>query len=145
VWVIDGKSCNARVTRGCARTPVRVAAGPGARGIALNERTNTVYVANTAAGTVSVIDGSTCNATVHLGCRRAAPQAAVGISPRRVAVDEMTNTVYVTNAGSNSVTMLNGRTCNGGDHRGCGAVSAVPGAGPAAGPTTAKPSRLPVA
>ena len=45
--------------------------------------------------------------------------APVGISPRRIAVDESTNTIYVTNAGSNSVTMLNGRTCNGRVHSGC--------------------------
>jgi YVTN family beta-propeller protein len=123
VWVIDGKSCNAHVRSGCARTPVRVAAGPGARGIALNARTDTIYVANTAAGTVSVIDGSTCNATVHSGCARQAPQTAVGISPRRVVVDEVTNTVYVTNAGSNSVSVLNGRTCNGRVHSGCARVA----------------------
>ena len=38
---------------------------------------------------------------------------------RFMAVDEATNTVYVTNAGSNTVTMLNGRTCNGRVHTGC--------------------------
>ena len=81
VWVIDGRTCNARVPSGCAGRPARVAAGPGARGIALNERTDTIYVANTAVGTVSVIDGSSCNAMVHRGCRQAAPQAPVGISP----------------------------------------------------------------
>lgn len=147
VWVIDGRTCNARVPSGCTRRPARVAAGPGARGIALNERTDTIYVANTAVGTVSVIDGSSCNATVHRGCRRSAPQAPVGISPRRVVVDEATNTVYVTNAGSNSVTMLNGRTCNGRVHRGCGAGPAVsaPGSGTAPGRSTTKPSTVPVA
>jgi DNA-binding beta-propeller fold protein YncE len=118
--VINGKTCNATTTRGCRQKPVRVLAGAGARGIAINERTNTVYVANTVAGTVSVIDGSTCNATVHKGCRRRAAVASVGLSPRRVAVDELTNTVYVTNAGSNTVTMLNGRTCNGRVRSGCG-------------------------
>jgi YVTN family beta-propeller protein len=123
VWVIDGKACNAHVRSGCARPPVRVAAGPGARGIALNSKTDTVYVANTAAGTVSVIDGSTCNATVHRGCGQSAPQTAVGISPRRVVVDEVTNTVYVTNAGSNSVSVLDGRTCNGRVHAGCARVA----------------------
>jgi DNA-binding beta-propeller fold protein YncE len=147
VWVIDGRSCNARVKSGCARAPMRVAAGPGARGIALNERTDTVYVANTAAGTVSVINGATCNALVHRGCGQAAPQAAVGISPRRVVVDEVTNTVYVTNAGSNSVTMLNGRTCNRSERRGCEPSVLAPGPGPGAatGPTTTKPSTTPVA
>ena len=99
---------------------MRVRAGLGARGIAVNEATDTVYVANTAANTVSVIDGSTCNGRVHSGCGRHAGVAPVGMSPRRVAVDEVTNTVYVTNAGSNTVTVLNGRTCNGRVHRGCG-------------------------
>jgi YVTN family beta-propeller protein len=145
VWVIDGKRCNARVRSGCGSTPARVAAGPGARGIALNQRTDTVYVANTAAGTVSVIDGSTCNASVRAGCHQSAPQAPVGISPRRVVVDEVTNTVYVTNAGSNSVTVLNGRTCSGRMHRGCEAVASVAGPGGSTGPTATKPSTVPTA
>lgn len=144
VWVIDGNSCSALRSGGCARTPMRVAAGPGARGIALNQRTDTVYVANTAAGTVSVIDGSTCNATVRRGCGQVAPQAPVGVSPRRVVVDEVTNTVYVTNAGSNSVTMLNGRTCNGRESGGCQAVT-LPGFGPGNGTTTTQPTTVPIA
>jgi YVTN family beta-propeller protein len=119
VSVIDGKTCNARVRSGCRHRPVRIAAGLGARGIAVNEVTHTVYVANTAANTVSVIDGARCNGSVHSGCGRRAAVAAVGISPRRVAVDERTNTVYVTNAGSDTVTMLDGRTCSGRVHRGC--------------------------
>jgi YVTN family beta-propeller protein len=145
VWVIDGKSCNARTRSGCGRTPSRVQAGPGARGIALNEKTDTVYVANTAAGTVSAIDGSTCNARVRSGCRQSAPQAPVGISPRRVVVDEATNTVYVTNAGSNSVTMLNGRTCNGHVHDGCGTPVPASGGGTATAPTTTERATLPTA
>ncbi len=48
--------------------PARVLAGIGARGIAVNEATNTIYVANTAANTVSVIDGANCDATVESGC-----------------------------------------------------------------------------
>jgi DNA-binding beta-propeller fold protein YncE len=119
VSVIDGSTCNATVRSGCRRRPVRARAGAGARGIAVDEATNTVYVANTAADTVSVIDGATCNARVHSGCSRRAAVADVGLSPRRVAVDETTHTVYVTNAGSNSVTLLDGRTCNGRTHAGC--------------------------
>ena len=145
VSVIDGRTCNARVTSGCRATPVHVLAGAGARGIAVNERTHTVYVANTAAGTVSVIDGSSCNATVHRGCGQVAPQAPVGLSPRRVAVDEVTNTIYVTNAGSDSVTMLNGRTCSARVHTGCGERALTPGSGTTPAPTTTKPSTLPVA
>jgi DNA-binding beta-propeller fold protein YncE len=127
VSVIDGRTCNARVRSGCRQKPFHVLAGPGARGIAVDEQTGTVYVANTAANTVSVIDGATCNATVHSGCGQRAAAAPVGTSPRRVAVDERTNTVYVTNAFSNSVTMLNGHTCNGRVHTGCRRPSTVPG------------------
>lgn len=119
VSVIDGRSCNATTVSGCRRTPVHVLAGAGARGIAVNEATNTIYVANTVSNTVSVINGATCNATVHTGCGQRAAVAPVGVSPRRIAVDELTNTIYVTNAGSNTVTMLNGRTCNGRVHTGC--------------------------
>jgi hypothetical protein len=43
----------------------------------------------------------------------------------------VTNTIYVTNAGSNSVTMLDGRTCNGQVHSGCGPAAAPPKAQPA--------------
>src|SRR5947199_84054 len=106
VAVIDGKTCNARVQSGCRQKPVRVRVGAGARGIAVNAVTHTVYVANTVENTVSVINGASCNATVHAGCGRRAAVAPVGLSPRRVAVDELTNTIYVTNAGSNTVTML---------------------------------------
>ncbi len=130
VSVIDGRTCNARGFTGCRQKPVHVLAGSGARGIAVDEQTGTVYVANTNANTVSVIDGMTCNARVHRGCGQRAPVAPVGMSPRRVAVDERTNTVYVTNAFSNSVTMLDGQTCNGRVHTGCRRAVAASGATP---------------
>ena len=119
VSVIDGNTCNGHVHSGCRKAPLRVRAGAGARGIAINQRTDTIYVANTAAGDVSVIDGRTCNAAVHTGCSKRPAVAPVGLSPRRLVVDELTNTIYVTNAGSNSVTMLDGRTCNATTHTGC--------------------------
>ena len=120
VSVIDGNTCNAQTVVGCRQKPVHVLAGAGARGIAVNEATDTVYVANTIANSVSVIDGSKCNASVQSGCSQHAPAAPVGVSPRRVAVDESTNTIYVTNAGSNTVTMLDGRTCSAQVRTGCG-------------------------
>ncbi len=125
VSVIDGTTCNATATSGCRQKPVHVLAGAGARGIAVNEVTNTIYVANTVANTVSVINGATCNATVQTGCSQRAAVVPVGVSPRRVAVDELTNTIYITNAGSNTVTMLNGRTCNGRVHKGCGQAGTI--------------------
>ena len=42
VAVIDGNTCNARVTSGCRKRPAHVLAGAGASGIAVNEKTNTM-------------------------------------------------------------------------------------------------------
>ncbi len=130
VSVLDGATCNATTTRGCRGRPVRVLAGAGARGIAVDEQTNTVYVADTAADAVSVIDGATCNATVHSGCGQRAPMAPVGVSPRRIAIDETNDTIYVTNAGSNTVSVIDGATCSGSVERGCGHWRSVPPAAP---------------
>jgi YVTN family beta-propeller protein len=123
VWVIDGKTCNDATSSGCRQPPAHVRAGLGARGITVDQATDTVYVANTFADTVSVIDGATCNATVRSACDQNPAAAPVGISPRRIVVDPRTETVYVTNAGSNTVTMLNGRTCDGKVHSGCGTAA----------------------
>ena len=60
---------------------MHVLAGAGARGIAVNELTDTIYVANTMANTVSVIDGAICNARVHSGCGQLAAVASVGTAP----------------------------------------------------------------
>jgi DNA-binding beta-propeller fold protein YncE len=75
---------------------------------------------------------------VHSGCGQRAAVAAVGVSPRRVAVDELTNTVYVTNAASNTVTMLDGRTCNGHVDAGCGPVGSPSGTTPSTNAPTKK-------
>jgi len=120
VWVIDGKSCDGAISSGCRRAPAHVRAGPGARGIAVDEATDTIYVADTFDNTVSVINGASCNARMHSACDQKPAMAPVGNSPRRVAVDPRTDTVYVTNADSNSVTILDGRTCDGHMHGGCG-------------------------
>jgi YVTN family beta-propeller protein len=127
VSVVDGRICSGTDSSGCGRRPLHIKAGLGARGVALDEQTRTLYVANSGDNTVSVIDAATCNARVQSGCRRPAPAVPVGISPRRVAVDELTNTVYVTNAGSDSVSMLDGGTCNGRVRAGCGSVAVTPG------------------
>ena len=87
VWVIDGKT-HARVRSGCGRTLARVPAGPGARGIA-PERTDTIYVANTAAGTVSVIDGSRRLSAAAVARQRRRHRSG---SAHGAVVDDVTNT-----------------------------------------------------
>jgi YVTN family beta-propeller protein len=120
VSVINGATCNAHVTRGCNQTPATVHVGNGPDALAVNDVTDTIYVANGNSNTVSVIDGATCNATIRSGCHRAPRQVKVGVSPQGVAIDQTTDTIYVTNNGPNTVSVINGATCNATRHSGCG-------------------------
>jgi len=92
-------------------------------GVAVDEATDTLYVANLQGSTVWVIDGATCNATDQQGCSRPPATVAVGNGPYALAVDEATDTVYVTNpsaAGSgDTVSVINGATCNAATQSGC--------------------------
>lgn len=123
VAVIDATSCNARVVTGCARTPISVPSGHGGIGITVDEATDTIYVANGGDDTVSVIDGSTCNATVTAGCASDHPTVPVGSLPSHVAVDQESHTLYVSNEGGTgpggTVSMIDTSSCNGHTTVGC--------------------------
>jgi YVTN family beta-propeller protein len=79
--------------------PLPAGSQPGA--VAVNPATDTIYVANRANGSVTVIDGTTNTA---LGT------VTVGTSPVDVAVNAVTDKVYVANSLSNNVTVINGIT-----------------------------------
>ncbi len=68
--------------------------------VAVNPITNTVYVANSADGSVTVINGE-INTTATV---------TVGTTPNAVAVNPVTNQIYVMNGGSGSVTVIDGAT-----------------------------------
>ncbi|MEO5820398.1 MAG: hypothetical protein ABIT71_07800 [Vicinamibacteraceae bacterium] len=67
----------------------------------INTRTNRIYVANTHADTVSVVDGRT---------NRVVATVPAGDGPWALAVNPMTNTIYVANRLSDTVTVIDGRT-----------------------------------
>ena len=69
--------------------PEKIAIGPK----------NTLYVANLRSDTLSIISTSKNTKTTDI---------QVGIAPRSIAVDFSSNTIYVANAGSNSVSAING-------------------------------------
>jgi DNA-binding beta-propeller fold protein YncE len=82
-----------------------------------------VYVTNNAfgdsPGTVSVINTATCNGTDTSGCGGPFPVAATGISPVFIVADTRTDTLYVTDFSSASVTILDGSRCNAETTAGC--------------------------
>ena len=106
-------------------------------GVAVDRATNTIYVANALSNSVSVIDGSTCNATDASRCSPIAKLTHVGPLPIWVTFDQTTGTLYVTDGltktgeDGNTIAVLNGNICNARDASGCGqrpaAIVTVPG------------------
>jgi YVTN family beta-propeller protein len=127
VSVIDAASCNASVTLGCGGAVATIPVGEGPRRVAIDGATNTVYVSNFGGGsghTVSVVDGSRCDAAVTSGCGQIAATVTVGLAPQGMVVDDATRTLYVANQGFNdapgSVSLVDAVTCNGTRTDGCG-------------------------
>jgi YVTN family beta-propeller protein len=129
--VINTRSCNARDTAGCAQVPVTVAAGKGPTALAVDQATGTIYVADVASDTVSVVNGATCNASRTSGCGQRPRSVRVPAGPNAVAVDHATGTVYVTSGGINfsgtgdRLAVINGTTCNSKITSGCGQAAAT--------------------
>jgi YVTN family beta-propeller protein len=59
VSVVDGTTCNATTQTGCSTLPETIPVGAGPEGLAVDSATDTVYVADSTAVDVSVIDEST--------------------------------------------------------------------------------------
>jgi DNA-binding beta-propeller fold protein YncE len=123
VSVINGATCNASDHSGCGHLAATATAGAQPEGIAVDEHTNTIYVANNAdgdsPGTVSVINGTTCNGADTTGCGRHFPTAATGIAPVQIAIDTRTDNLYITDIASAQVTVLKGARCNAEVTSGC--------------------------
>jgi len=129
VYVIDGATCDAANISGCGQTPatVTLAANPpvgsNPSGIAVDQATDTIYTANIAdgehPGTISVINGATCNGHDSGGCDQAPTTAPAGFGTGGITVDQLTNQVYATNIEDTSVTTINGNRCNGTNASGC--------------------------
>ena len=119
VSVVNGATCNATNSSGCGQTPALVNVGSFPFALAIDELTNTIYVVNAGDNTVSVIDGATCDGSNTSGCGQTPPTVAVGNGPDGVAVNPLTNTIYVANGVDNTVSVIDGATCDA-EHAGCG-------------------------
>jgi len=129
VYVINGATCDAANMSGCGQSPAAVKLAPhppvGSNpvGIAVDQATDTIYTSNLAdgeyPGTVSVINGATCNGSDHAGCGQSPATAPAGFGANQITVDQLTNQVYATSIEDTSVIVINGNTCNGANATGC--------------------------
>jgi YVTN family beta-propeller protein len=119
VWVLNGATCNATQTSGCTKFAPVTAIGPAPGGVTANPNTKTVYAANQADNTVSVIDTTVCNSKHLAGCSQSWPTIAVGNNPRFIGINKITNTIYVSNLLDGTLSVVNAATCNGSTTSGC--------------------------
>ena len=97
VSVIDTRRCDARDVSQCKGPWPTITVGKLPAGIAVDQQTDTVYVASVGDNSVSVFNGATCNATDTSGCGQTPASVPVGLEPLSVFADPANHTVYVTN------------------------------------------------
>ena len=151
--MINGATCNA------GRNHRLRAADPGDAGgnvpvsVAINQQTNTAYVGDSAefdgfpSWTVSVLDTATCNtAATRPDAAPNPPAITTQLNPYAVAVDQATDTVYATNLQDvnrnpgDSVSVIDGATCNATVTSGCGnPPRPLPSAAFPSGPLSTRP------
>jgi DNA-binding beta-propeller fold protein YncE len=136
ISVIDTRHCNAHDVSRCEGPWPTITVGNGKptdlpSGIAIDQKTDTVYVANAGANTVSVFNGATCNAEVTVGCSQKPAEVPVGPGPLTLFNDPASHTVYIANCGSScangtkastTVSLLDTATCNATDLADCPAT-----------------------
>ena len=123
VSVIDGAACNGRTGRGCGKVPATVTVGANPNALAVDQASDTVYVANLVNefndGWVSVINGATCNGHTTAGCGQTPATVPTGTGAGSVVVDGALHTVFAANAGDDTLSAINTRTCHGTVTSGC--------------------------
>ena len=151
VAVINTAACNATDTAGCGDAPPVMTVGPNPEPPVLNPASRTLYVADGAsANQVAVLNAGTCNAVDTVEAVRPQRRSLSARARSAWLISAATNTIYAPATGlqfdGHTMAVINGATCNGTDHFGCGhlAATVTPGSHPPASPwTTARaPSTL---
>ena len=123
VSVINGAACNGLTGRGCHQAPATVTVGLGPYAVAVDRASNTIYVANfvngLSGGSVSVINGATCDARTTAGCGQTPPAVPTGIGTAFVALDGALHTVFAVNSADDTLSAISTTTCRGTVTSGC--------------------------
>jgi len=112
VSVIDGSTCNGKVTSGCGQNQVSVSAGAPTtefslgRAIAVDQATHIVYVPVIGDSDVAIINGNACHAGHTNGCRASILPLRMGGFGPFATVDPFSGTVYVGNNGDGDFSLF---------------------------------------
>ncbi len=105
LWVATPPSCLDEYTpassTGALELSAVVPVGVDPFGVAVDNRTNDIFVTNTASDNVTVVSGSTDSVIANI---------SVGGEPYGVAYDWASNEIYVANGGTANVTVISGTT-----------------------------------
>ena len=124
-------ACNATNTSGCSAHSPTLIVGQYPGPPALNPATKTLYIPfGASANKVAVVNAATCNGIETSGCGQIPAVITVGVNTRYLAVSTSTDTVYSPSAGipfssGDTLDVINGATCDGTDHSGCGQIAAT--------------------
>jgi 40-residue YVTN family beta-propeller repeat len=118
---INLRTCNGTTHSGCPTRPHTraLALGLGPQWVALNPSTHTIYAPGQDLNSVWVLDASKCNATKTSGCTDFAPATRTGAGAVVSVVPFQTNTLYVSNQGEGTVSIVDTRVCNQRNLAGC--------------------------
>ena len=123
VSVIDERHCQADDVSRCKGPwpTLTVGSDPNAdpSAVAIDQQTDTLYVADSNDNTVAVFNGATCNAETSAGCGQTPAMVPVGGPPVAIFDDPANHTVYIPNAVENDLSMLDTATCNATDLAAC--------------------------
>lgn len=97
VYVTRIEDADLAAIKGSSSEPAILPAGAIPCAIAVDSKTNTLYVANYGDNTVTAVNAGTGQAIATL---------AVGERPKAIAFDPVLNLIYVANAGGNTVTVI---------------------------------------
>jgi DNA-binding beta-propeller fold protein YncE len=128
VYVSEYQADQAELLDGAAGVVATLPTGRNPAGLAVDRGTHTLYVANQAfdeePGSLSIVDTHRCNAADTSGCGGPFPTAASGRGPFALALDSGTHTVYATDIGDASISMIDGAGCNATVTTSCGRAPA---------------------
>jgi DNA-binding beta-propeller fold protein YncE len=124
--LVDTRRCNAHQVSHCASATTTSTHPAGGGVIAVNASTHTIYVSLGDTQEIALLDANTCNALVaRPDCSEVGPRVHLTNHAALFAVNEATDTLYVSTQDSGALEVVDGASCNATKQTGCGATPTV--------------------